>query len=272
VPYERRTVKAHVFSFAVLGALTALAAPKDAAAQAKPKVTRACGVSAIPLTVGNQWTYEGVGAPPERQLNPGAARLTPPAPKKVSITVTSVESQGDLTKVTLSEDTDGRVVTTTITCGAGNKLEIDPNSFFFAAEPGGSWNVNLSEVTHTGSSLNLAGGRLTGPEWRNDIKAKWERVPTPNTGVNLGKGALEMERRFVFGNTATLILPPGQYVGREVTLEITGRITLDPPSEKPLELPANFRASLWFTDGVGIVQAINGYAHMYILSSVKITK
>jgi hypothetical protein len=269
-------VKAHVFSFAALvglagGALTVLA-PTDAAAQAKPKVTRACGISAIPLTLGNQWTYEGVGAPAERQLNAGAQRLTPPAPKKVVIQVTSVESQGDVTTVTLSEDTDGRVINTIITCGAPNKIEIDPNSFFFAAEAGGSWNVNLSEVVQKAPTLNLAGGKLAGPEWRNDITAKWERVATPNTGANLGKGSIEMERRFVFGPTATLILPPGQYIGREVTLEITGRVTLDPPAEKPLEMPANFRASLWFTDGVGVVQAINGFAHMYILTAVKITK
>jgi hypothetical protein len=269
-------VKAHVFSFAVVaglvgGALTVLT-PADASAQAKPKVTRACGVSAIPLTVGNQWTYEGVGAPLERQLPQGAARLTPPQPKKLVIQVTSVESQGDVTTVTLSEDTDGRVINTTIVCGAANRIEIDPNSFFFAGEAGGSWNVNLSEVTHKGSTLNLAGGRLTGPEWRNDITAKWERVPTPNTGASLGKGALEMERRFVWGPTATLILPSGQYVGREITLEITGRVTLDPPAEKPLEMPANFRSLLWFADGTGLVQSVNGFGHMYILTSAKLTK
>jgi hypothetical protein len=36
-------------------------------AQAKPKVTRACGISAIPLSIGNTWTYEPAAPPPEMQ-------------------------------------------------------------------------------------------------------------------------------------------------------------------------------------------------------------
>jgi hypothetical protein len=278
VPYERRTVKPNVFGIILVGALASTAvigagvvAPGVAHAQAKPKVTRACGVSALPLSVGNQWTYDGVGAPAERQLAPAAARMAPPLPKKVSIQVTSVETQGDVTIVTLAEDTDGRVINTTIKCGA-TKFEIDPNSFFFAAEPGGSWNVALNNLQHKGNSLQLKAGRLSGPEWRSDILASWERTATANSGANLGKGSLEMERRFVFGGDFTLILPAGQFVAREVTVEITGRVTMDPPAEKPFEMPANFRASLWFTDGTGIVQAINGFAHMYILTSSKISK
>jgi hypothetical protein len=273
VPYERWTVKRQVFGMTLSSvvAAIALAAPVVAHAQTKPKVTRACGISVLPLSLGNSWTYEAVGAPPERQLTEAAARNSPRQATKVVITVTAVETQGDVTQVTLSEDSDGRVINTNIRCSA-TKFEIDPNSFFFAAEPSGSWNVNLVNLEQKGNTWQLKGGRITGPEWRNDIASSWERVATKNSGANLGKGKLEMERRFVVGTDVNLMTTAGQFVGREVNIEITGRVTLDPPAEKPFEMPANFRATLWFTDGVGVVQAINGYAHMYLLTAKTINK
>jgi hypothetical protein len=276
VPYERRTVKrtsGPVVRSVVLGAaaLATLAVPASAFAQAKPKVTRACGVSALPLTVGNQWTYEPVGAPPELQLSPSAARLAPAQPKKITIQVTSVETQGDVTIVTLSEDIGFRTLNTTIKCGA-TKFEVDPNSFFFAAEPGGAWGVNLTPIERKGNTLELKGGKLAGPEWRDDLIATWEQVPTPGSGATLGKGKLETERAFKVLSDATLVVPAGKFSGREVTVDITGRVTLDPPAEKPFEMPANFRSHFWFADGVGLVQSVNGYAQMFVLTSVKITK
>ena len=279
MPYEDRTVKRHVFGMSTLRGLVALlalaaagvAAPGKAEAQAKPKVTRACGVSSLPLSLGNSWTYDAVGAPIERQLSEGQARNSPKQPLKVNIQVTAVETQGDTTVVTLTETVDGRAIKTSIRCSA-TKFEIDPNSFFFAGEPGGAFNVNFTSYESKGNTWELKGGRITGPEWRNDVLASWERIPTKDTGAKLGKGKLEMERRFIVGGEVNLMTNSGQYVAREVNIEITGRITLDPPAEKPYELPANFKSTLWFADGVGVVQVINGFAHMYLLSAKTINK
>ena len=35
---------------------------------------------------------------------------------------------------------------------------------------------------------------------------------------------------------------------------------------KPMELPANWISQLWLADGVGLVQSLNSYAHMYQLT------
>jgi hypothetical protein len=276
VPYERRTVKRTVVRPVVfrplLWAALMLAVPASSAfAQAKPKVTRACGVSALPLSIGNTWTYEPAAPPAEMQLAPSAARLAPSQPKKIVIQVTSVETQGDITTVTLSEDVGYRTLNTTIKCGA-NKFEVDPNSFFFAAEPGGSWGVTLTPIERKGSTFDLKGGRLGGPEWRDDLIATWEQVPTPGSGAKLGKGKLETERAFKMGGDFQLPTAAGSFVVREVILDITGRVTLDPPAEKPFEMPANFRSHFWIADGTGVIQAVNGYAQMFLLTAVKINK
>jgi hypothetical protein len=37
---------------------------------------------------------------------------------------------------------------------------------------------------------------------------------------------------------------------------------------KPMELPANWISQLWLAEGVGIVQSLNSYAHMYQLAEI----
>ena len=59
---------------------TVVAAP-IASGQPKAKVQRACGVGAIPLTVGNQWTYQATPTPPDKKLSDAAALMTPKQPK-----------------------------------------------------------------------------------------------------------------------------------------------------------------------------------------------
>src|SRR5450432_4363083 len=94
------------------------AAAKTAAAKTAGTVTRACGVSAIPLVVGNEWIYEPVGVPGAPPPDPNDAKKYPQRSKKIVIDVVSVETQNGATTVHLSEDIDGRKLATTITCAA----------------------------------------------------------------------------------------------------------------------------------------------------------
>ena len=59
------------------------------------------------------------------------------------------------------------------------------------------------------------------------------------------------------------------YKAEKIGLITTGRVTLDNPGAerlKPMELPADWVSTLWLADGVGLVQSLNKYAHMYQLA------
>jgi hypothetical protein len=285
----------HTFVSSVLAAAMVLgtvilggAAHAQPAAANKAKVTRACGVSAIPLVVGNEWVYSPVGIPGAPPPDPLDSRKYPRQAKKIVIDVVSVETQNASTTVHLTEDVDGRKVETTITCTA-EKLDIDPNSFFFAGEPGGSYHLDFADLQHKdGTTLKLAAGRLAGPDWRDDIVATWKQTAPQGAqnGLKLWDGKLEMERHFVIAGTDNITSVAGTFTGAQrVTLDVTGRITLNPPDANPSEFPAGLQSRYWFADGIGIVQIQNSYGprggtdkapelygHMYQLTSMKLAK
>src|SRR5512138_613342 len=139
----------------VPGSAAVVAAP-GATKAAAGKTPPACGVKILPLVTGNSWTYENVGARNIKNepitIRDDLAKLAPPAPKKIVITVKNVESKGadKDTVVTLEEVSSYEVrdvkankskmtdmkVTSTITCNK-TKMIVSPESFFFQAEPGG---------------------------------------------------------------------------------------------------------------------------------------
>ena len=144
-----------------------------------PKVVRACGVTALPLSVGNSWTYEPTAPPPDRALTDAQLRNTPLPPKKLVVTVTGVETKEGVTTVSLSEELDGRVHPTTITCRAGGaEFRMSPTAFWFTAEPGTTYGIELSDVERKGHTLELNGGKVIALEWHDDLTAKWKHVAT----------------------------------------------------------------------------------------------
>jgi len=62
------------------------------------------------------------------------------------------------------------------------------------------------------------------------------------------------------------------YTAEKLAIITTGRITLDHPQPdvKPMELPANWVNQLWLAPNVGVIQALNSYAHMYMLTEVQL--
>jgi hypothetical protein len=254
------------------------------------KTTGACGARILPLVEGNQWTYEFVAS--GVALRDDLKKLDPVQPREVVITVKSVETKGTDTVVTLEEKTtanlatkasgsvdpnkeilDVRTLTTTITCGA-KKFEISPDSFFFAGEPGGMFELAFDKVDRPrDTSWKLVNGTIGDAEWREDIVAHFTRTSTPGSDAKLDGGKLELERKFVPAQPERLNTKVGLYTAERLVLTTTGRITFDHPSmpdAKPWPLPDNWVNQLWLVPGVGVVQALNAYSQEYILKSVQL--
>jgi hypothetical protein len=247
--------------------------PAFAQPRAKPgaKAPKACGVSAIPLALGNEWTYEPVPPPPERTLTDAQVRLTPIQPKKLVIKVAGIDTADGVTTVTLSEDHDGRVQTTTIRCTAGGQFSIAPDAFWFAGEPGTTYGIELSDVERKGNSLTLAGGKITSLEWRDDLKAKWKHLVTGKAKPKMKTGTLEITRHYVVLPEETIDIPVGDLAGQQVKtvklgLESTVKVTIEPPPPLELKAPPMLVNFFWMVDGTGPVQIGNSYGQQYVLT------
>lgn len=247
------------------------------------KTATACGTKLLPLVVGNSWTYGQVAAP--LPAPDAIARIAPAEPKTIVVTVKTVDAKkGGDTTVTLEEKTtvdlskdpkkpqlDERVVTSTIVCGA-TRFDISPESVFFAAEPGGIIGMTIDKVERKGTDWKLAAGALGDAEWREDVSAMWKRPSTTGSEAPAASGKLELERVFTPGQGDLVITKAGSFKTERLFLKTTGRVTLDgaPADLKPMELPDNWVNTIWFADGIGAVQLLNSYAHMYQLVDAKL--
>jgi hypothetical protein len=270
-----------------LGPAVATARPRPQQADAKSgggptgKSAPACGAKVLPLVEGNSWTYVSLPAPlpPDEQIK----RIAPGQPKKIVITVKSID-KGDKTKdtvahltetVTVDRMKDGKAYDdeysyeSTITCN-DKKFDISPGSFFFAGEPGGFLGLELTKLDRPkGTSLELVKGGIGEKPWGEDLVILWSKKPTEGSGAKLGSGKLELERRFTPQEPEPVTTKQGMYRSEKIGLITTGRVTLDNPGYKelkPMELPANWLTTMWLAEGVGVVQSLNMYAHMYQLS------
>jgi hypothetical protein len=263
-------------------ATAANAAPKKAAPAAGSKSPPACGVHLVPFVVGSTWTYSSVDS--HVAIDPQIARLAPPAPKTVVITVKSIDApKGKDTVVTLEEkltvdltkdpkkpNIDERTLTTTITCGAKH-FDVSPESFYFAGEPGGYFGLTFDKLDRVkGTSLQLtATGGVGDAKWSEELKGHWARTPSAGIDVKLGSGTLAIEREFTPQQPENVTLASGSYRAEKIGLTTTGRVTLDHPLTadlKPMELPASWITQIWIADNIGVIQTVNSYGHKYVLT------
>lgn len=247
-----------LLAFGLVG--LAHAQPKPAA----PKIVRACGITAIPLTVGNEWTYEVAGLPPDRQLSEAQLKAQPVPPKQVTITVKTVDTVDGVTTVGLSEDIDGRVHASSITCSA-TSFQISPNAFWFNGEPGDVFGIALSEIERKGKTFDLIAGKLPAPgDWHDDLNAKWKHVALGKLLPTMRSGTLALTRHFATQGLEQVTTKAGSWKAAKLGIETTIKVTIDPAPPNPLrdrELLVNF---LYVVDGVGVAQAIN-YTAQYLL-------
>jgi hypothetical protein len=277
------TSKRFVLLLASASATLLAVTAQDASAQ-KKKAVKACGITAIPMTVGNQWVYQAVAHP--TPLEEAQKKLLPPQPSTVTITVVGVETVDGVTTVSLTEDIESMVgqpdgkppkletrqLKTTATCTA-TKLDFSPDSFWFAGEPGGFWNVDLTGLVRTNTSFPITRGKLTGVEWHDDVQAAWKRNPTEGTDAQLGAGTLELDRRLVITGEEAVTTAFGVYsTAAKIGIETKGEITVENATGKPYLLPEGLVTFLWLAEGVGIVQVQNTFIHAYQLTNATIAK
>ncbi|MGE0545573.1 MAG: hypothetical protein AB7R00_00860 [Kofleriaceae bacterium] len=268
-----------LFVLSVLAPTAAMAAPKNT--EAKKGSPGACGAKILPLAVGNSWTYVSVPAPAAAAGD--VIRITPNNPKSFVITVKSIDDQGGDTVVTLEErltyelkdrkkPTEERIVKSTTTCsGNGKKFDVSPDSFLFAGEPGGYHGITISKLERKGTSLQLVGGTIGEAKWQEDLLVTWTEAPSQGVTAKLGSGTLELERVFQPAEPESVSTKQGTYLAEKIAVTTTGRVRLDSPRSqtfKQQDLPPNWTNQLWLAEGVGVVQTLNAFAHMYQLSEV----
>jgi hypothetical protein len=271
------------------------AAPAGKAAGAKKKLSPpACGARILPLVQGNTWTYVYVQA--QNQILPELVKLAPPQASKIVIKVTKIETKGADTVATLEEKVSYELenkldpkkpivyentINSTIKCNK-TKFEISPDSFFFAAEPGGYRELEFDSLDRSrDTSLKLTNGSFGEAPWREDIVAKFKRTPAKDSKTTLATGKLELERSFTPEANQDLSTVGGDIYRQteKLALVTTGRIMLDNPyrpkdfKNVPVtksELPANWLSRFWFAQDVGVVQTQNMYAHQFQLKSYEL--
>lgn len=262
---------------AALGLAVAVAVPRSAAAQprtVKPApAVKACGVSAVPLVVGNEWTYEPVAPPPANQLSEAQIKSTPVQPKKLVIKVTGIETKDGVTTVTLHEDLDGKGHDSTITCGGGGaRFSVSMNAFWFAGEAGTPIGIELDQLERKGQTLLLTGGKLLAADWHDDVAAGWKHLPTGKATPTMRKGTLTLGRHWVLQPDERVRTAFGEWTSKKLGLETTITLTIDPPPLLPLKTQPLLVNFIWYVDAIGPVQVLNSFGQMYQLTTATLSK
>ena len=258
--------------FSVIAFVVAAGA-QPARAQKKPKP--ACGIKYLPFIEGNSWSYEPMASPialtsDEKKRLLALEAHAPKAPTKVLIKVVSVVPQEDgstvisLQETTVHQNDDKVERETTLRC-TPKKLEISPQSFFFAGEPSGALKMELTNLVWEDSFPGREGFRQA-REWLIKVTADVSRDTSKGTGATLSAGKIEIERKMTVALKERLTTASGTYKRAvAVWYQMSGRSSVGPNFDKSVEIPLGENGILWFEDNVGLVQARNRSAQWYQL-------
>lgn len=259
----------HKFAlFAVGAALTLPAAAAHAQRRAK-KPRPACGIIYLPLVAGNEWTYEYVPPPPPKKGEPPRLPLVFP-PKKVHIKVLTVTppkkgKRNAPTVIELEETVSKLVKKTTLRC-TRKSLEVSPQSFFFAGEPGGGVKMELIGLQRTGKSYPGAKGFRTITSNELTITAGIKREAA-HPKLKLDTVNLSMTRTLTWEGPQKVSGPAGEFSKAiRIRLEVSGKVKLN---NKETLFPQNVPGALWFVKGVGLVKSYNTLGQQYQLTDIK---
>ena len=267
-------------------ATAASAAPKTATPPATPalgaKTPGACNTKLLPMSVGNSWTYTAVRAPFDATEQ--IAKISPLEPKTVVVTVKSIEKKGADNVITLDEKSTyntskdekkpslvDRTIETTITCRQGQVRDLarqlllrrrarrllrhDARQDRRARARAGSWPTAASAMQ----------------KWREDVDDRSGRVRRrPSSNAKLDRRQ-DRDRARVHAGAAR---------ARRDEARQLDRGEARPHDHRPRHARRRRRAApsrpscrrtgsphLARADGVGVVQLLNPYAHMYQLTA-----
>lgn len=252
----------HRLTLLALAAALAVA-PASAEAQKKKKVKPACGLRMLPMAPGTEWTYQYY-VPEGVQLPPGVRIQDPPS---VTIKVVKVEKSGDKTLISLEESYRKVVVKTQLECDKKG-LIVPPESFFFAGQPGGGLHMTLGKIDRKAETNIFEGGGFKGEAFE-ELRTTATREPSEGSGAVLAGSKLEIERKMTVGAIKeTVESGIGTHKATRLTVNLTGRATLDPTPDKPLNLP-QLDVAIFFEQDVGVVQVRNSGGQGWKLSAHK---
>jgi hypothetical protein len=251
------------------------------AAGGAPKVVKACGITTLPISVGNTWTYEATQHPDEQARKAMEGKLVPFPAQKVTITIKAVEAKGETAAtIQFTEDvtfTEGVVTLEhTATCNAKG-LVLPPESFWFSGDPGHGPGLKFDNVERKGVTFAFdAKGKLTDLEWHDDVVMSWKRTATEGTGAELGSGTIIVDRHLLNTPVGTKVEPIATKAGSwqqaiPVQLFTTLEVTIDGGQGKPPPVKDQ-KSTYHFVDGVGPVMLTNPFIHAYQLTAYTVAK
>ncbi len=251
---------------ALAAAVAALPASADAQKKKKKKskVKPACGLKVLPFAEGMEWKYQYF-VPEGVQLPPGVRVQDPP---ELLIKVTKVAKNGAKTVIGLEESYRKVVVKTELECDAKG-LTVPPDSFFFAGQPGGGLQMKLGKIERKAETNVFEGGKLKGEAFE-EIKTDVTREPSPNTGAVLVPAKVEIERKMTVGaQKETIESGITSHKATRLTIQMTGRATLQSTPDKPFNVPT-LDIAMFFEPDVGVVQVRNSQGQGWKLAEHKI--
>lgn len=261
LPVHRR-----IALIALAAAVAALPASADAQKKKKkPKVKPACGLKVLPFAEGTEWKYQYF-VPEGVQLPPGVRVQDPP---ELLIKVTKVaKGAGGKTVIGLEESYRKVVVKTELECDAKG-LTVPPDSFFFAGQPGGGLQMKVGKVERKAETNVFEKGDLKGEAFE-ELKTDVTREPSPNSGAVLVPAKVEIERKMTVGaQKETVESGITSHKATRLTIQMTGRATLQSTPDKPFNVPT-LDVAMFFEPDVGIVQVRNSQGQGWKLAEHKI--
>ncbi|HWM86647.1 MAG TPA: hypothetical protein VNO33_12435 [Kofleriaceae bacterium] len=259
---------APVHSRLVLVVLAAALAVLPASADAqkkkkKSKVKPACGLKVLPFAEGSEWTYQYF-VPEGVQLPPGVRIQDPPT---MTVKVTKIAKSGGKTIISLEESYRKVVVKTDLECDKKG-LTVPPESFFFVGQPGGGLLMKLGKIERKAETNVFAGGGLKGEAFE-ELKTTATREPSPGSGAAMTPAKMEIERKMTVGpGKETVESGITSHKAQRLTIQMTGRATLETTPDKPFNMPT-LDAAMFFEPDVGVVQVRNSLGQGWKLSEHK---
>jgi hypothetical protein len=259
------SVHRRIALIALAAAVAALPASADAQRKKKKsKVKPACGLKVLPFAEGTEWKYQYF-VPEGVQLPPGVRVQDPP---ELLIKVSKVARSGAKTVIGLEESYRKVVVKTELECDAKG-LTVPPDSFFFAGQPGGGLQMKLGKVERKAETNVFEKGALKGEAFE-ELKTDATREPSPNSGAVLAPAKVEIERKMTVGaQKETVESGITSHKATRLTIQMTGRATLESTPDKPFNVPT-LDVAMFFEPDVGVVQVRNSQGQGWKLAEHKV--
>jgi hypothetical protein len=240
------SVHRRIALIALAAAVAALPASADAQRKKKKsKVKPACGLKVLPFAEGTEWKYQYF-VPEGVQLPPGVRVQDPP------------ELLIKVSKVARSE----------LECDAKG-LTVPPDSFFFAGQPGGGLQMKLGKIERKAETNVFEKGALKGEAFE-ELKTDATREPSPNSGAVLAPAKVEIERKMTVGaQKETVESGITSHKATRLTIQMTGRATLESTPDKPFNVPT-LDVAMFFEPDVGVVQVRNSQGQGWKLAEHKV--